>query len=666
MILVKHKSYNMKRLTFIVFFSILFVFSLKSNAEDFTQKEKAIIYTKSIQVLESYQNLINQIGNQSIDDARSSLEDLMELFINRKILIFNDLDPSHKLSEFYEAETYASNLILWYPDGMNVELLVDNAKVSTINQHDENIYSIDVMTNKNIDGNYLNKTINENTEEITFRIAFSFNNNKLENFKIAGIRNAKSTTKIDDAKTLKEVASEELSEEELEKAHASLRGVLNDYNNFLALLGDPEEFEEDKEFYKQSFTNLFKNPQVTIFNDLEEKPEKTFLNIEDYLKSYAELYPEGIKNIALNVDSAEFGSISKNDIGGYYSYVYADKFFSGNLRQKELYRNQNNLMFKVNFSKTGNTYSDFNIESIDQTSFEYYNASESGNEMPTLDINPVSRKGLSISADASFAITSITDETLTSFTLEQDFQEWSYEKDPGFSVGIGVNYFFTDNIGISSGIQLSNYSSKYSLSGQFQSEESQIIQNNTPFYKVIDAEYDSVLNLSYIGIPIMGSYRMGKPGKLGLYVDAGVIISFTASKSYEITGNYEYAGYFPDGLILGPFYTEDDNTIIRVDTYNEEPDKQAFIDAYGFYKKEDINESGDIEVKSTKLSMYTSFGVSLPLGFYSSLQFGPEILFGVSDISDSSPYIDIYGSEISRKQMKLQKYGFKISYVYKL
>ena len=146
---------------------ILFVVLLPGIlAIDFSDKEKSVIYTNAIKVLQEYQDIINQIGTEAvadIDKAKGSSERFLELFVNRQVLLFNDLDPSHKLSEFYEAETYISNIILWYPDGISIDLDLDNAYVGEIMQHEETVYSIDLLVTKSINGNYLNETMNTNT-----------------------------------------------------------------------------------------------------------------------------------------------------------------------------------------------------------------------------------------------------------------------------------------------------------------------------------------------------------------------------------------------------------------------------------------------------------------------------------------------------------------------
>ena len=110
---------------------------LPLNAADFSEKDSHIIYTKVLQLLNNYQDLINQIGEESIKtgETPSNLIDLFnDLFLNRKVYVYNDLDPSHQLSGFYEVETYSANLALWYKDGMQVKLDLQNARVGEIHE----------------------------------------------------------------------------------------------------------------------------------------------------------------------------------------------------------------------------------------------------------------------------------------------------------------------------------------------------------------------------------------------------------------------------------------------------------------------------------------------------------------------------------------------------
>jgi len=331
----------------------IFVLIPVSGAVEFSSKEKAVIYTNAIKLLGNYQSSINQMGESVVTDiekAKSGSESFLELFVNRQVLVFNDLDPSHKLSEFYEAETYSNNIVLWYPDGISINLDLENAKVSEILSHEENVYSIDILVKKSINGNYLNQTLNKNTEELTFRIAFNYENKSPGKFRIVGIRSAASNFVIDYSQTLKEVNIEEFNAEDLVKIQNEIRTILQDYRNFLALIGDPQEATDDKTFYKESFLKLFPETDTRVFNDIMPDAQTKLIPVTDYLASYITDYPTGIKNLSINIDSARFGKVMKAEDGSYYTYTDANKFFSGNYKGKDVFREMFPLIFKVSFT----------------------------------------------------------------------------------------------------------------------------------------------------------------------------------------------------------------------------------------------------------------------------------------------------------------------------
>ena len=238
-----------------VFLSILSVFLLSlqkpCDSTGFFCKKQHDHLFRMPEVLNDYQRLVNQLaesGRAGFEGSVGTSERLMELFINRKVLIYNDLDPQHQLSEYYELETYTSNMVLWYPDGIQISLDLKNAKTSEIRKHDEGLYSTDIMVLKKIQGNYLNKSVNTNTEELIFRIAFAEQNNNFKEFKIVGVRNSKSAGFMEDNKALYKLKSIELSANEKEKVLSDIKQVLNDYQRSLIMLGDPNETEEDKGF----------------------------------------------------------------------------------------------------------------------------------------------------------------------------------------------------------------------------------------------------------------------------------------------------------------------------------------------------------------------------------------------------------------------------------
>lgn len=624
------------------------------KAVEFSDKEKSIIYTNAVKVLEEYGNILNQIGESVVNDiekTRSGQESFLELFVNRQVLVFNDLDPAHKLSEFYEAETYSSSLILWYPDGISINLDLSNAKVSEIISHEENVYSLDILVNKTINGNYLNQTMNKNVEELTFRIAFSMEDKSPSRFRIVGIRNASSKTAINYSQALKEVNSEDFTPEDLLKVQTEIKTVLQDYTQMLALLGDPQEIAEDKVHYRETFLALFKEPSVRVYNDISPEPETNLISVSDYISGYTADYPSGVNNLAINVDSSKLGQVIKADDGSFYTYTDVNKFFSGSYRGKEAFRQMFPLTFRISFTASGKTYSDFKITGTDIAAADFYDAAQGAEELskPAIVIKPVTRKGFSVMVAGSFVQTSIDDKDIKTLSLDQNSHNWSVSPLYGFITSVGVSYFFTDNISAKSGIEFNKYSSTFNLSGKFQSSETYLDINAEPFYKVVEADYDSLVTINYITLPLLINYTSGKPGKIGYYGEGGFKFSIPQKASFHIEGDYIYSGYYP--------YLE---PVLQ----NLPPFEEL---GAGFKTRENINNTGNVKVNGFNISFYASAGVSLPIGYYSSITAGPEIILGISDIMpDKDAYTDIFGKSYSHQATKIRNIGFKVTFNYKL
>jgi hypothetical protein len=621
------------------------------KAVEFSDKEKAVIYTNAVKVLENYRTVINQMGEFVVNDiekAKSSSEGFLELFVNRQVLLFNDLDPSHKLSEFYEAETYASNVLLWYPDGLTISLDMANARVSEIITHDESVYSLDIMVKKTMDGNYLNQTMNKNTEELTFRIAFGAGNKAFGNFRIVGVRNAASNIAIDYSKALQEVNSVDFNDEDMAKIRAEIKNKLNDYANYLSLLGDPQEAADDKEFYKTSFTGLFTDNETKVYNDIAPDPETKLISVTDYLAGYQADYPNGIRNLSVTADSARIGNVMKNEDGSYYTYANAVKFFSGSYKGKEVYRENFPLIFKISFSVEGKTFTNFKFNSVDISSQNFYEAAAGTgiDKKPELVIRPVTRKGFGVMITGSLGKTAIKSQDLNSMTLSQNYHAWEAEPRIGINAGVSATYYFTDNISVRSGFEFNTFSNDYKLSGTFVDADNSYDINYEEYQQRVIADYDSVVKISFFTLPFIAAYTSGEPGKIGFYGEAGFKLSIPLKASTSESGSYSTSGIYSTGP--------------------SPRDSEEFGDL-GFYTREDINETDKIEMRGLNLSLYTSAGVNIPLGYYRSVFIGPEIMIGVTDIMKNvNNYRDIFGNTYNHQPTKIKSYGIRISFAYKL
>lgn len=635
----------------LIILALMLASAVYSQTEEFSEKEKAIIYTNTIKILNDYQSIINQMGTlvkTDVDKAKSNAETLLELFVNRQVLLYNDLDPSHKLSEFYEAETYASNVILWYPDGLSISLDIENAKVSKIMKHEATVFSIDLMVKKTMNGNYLKQTQNNNVEELTFRIAFGLENKTLTNFRIVGIRNAGSTSVIDFSKALKEVNSQNILEEDMAKIKVEIINRLSDYTNFLSLLGDPNELPADKEFYRTSLVKLFQNPDIKVYNDINPEPSTSLILINDYINTLTTDYPEGINSVKILTDSAKFGKVMKSDDGSFYTFVEAEKAFSGKFKGRDEFNKSFPLIFKISFREEGNTYTNFVINSIDITTVDFYQAAPGNTEepKPELAIKPVTRKGFFVSVSASVIQSQINSKDIIDIPIADSSYSWSVSHYYKILPSIGISYYFSDNFAISTGAEYSIYSTSLNLDGTFKSDSLLPDINGNSFNRIVEASCDSILTVKYISVPLSLNITTGKPGKFGIYLEAGGNISFPLKASFTNTGNYSTRGYYP----LNPAVT-----------------RELDWPELGYYTKTDFSESGTIPMKGYNLALHAAAGVSIPLGYYTSINVGPELYMGITDIhADQKKYIDVLGRTFRHQPTKIQYFGLKITFAYKL
>jgi hypothetical protein len=87
----------------------------------------------------------------------------------------------------------------------------------------------------------------------------------------------------------------------------------------------------------------------------------------------------------------------------------------------------------------------------------------------------------------------------------------------------------------------------------------------------------------------------------------------------------------------------------------------------GFYTREDINDTGEAKIKGFNLALYTSAGINIPLGYYSSITVGPEAIIGISDIlRDKKTYTDIFGKTYTHQPTKIRNFGLRVTLAYKL
>lgn len=610
---------------------------------DFTDKQKAIIYNEAIKALKNYQLYTNQLADQVVDlvELNKTSQKLIDLFVSRKAIVYNDLDPAHKLSDVYELETYVANLLLWYPDGMKISLDFDNLKAGNIISHGNDIYTVDIMTSKRIDGNYLNQQRNNLTEELLYRIAFFQKSNSFENYRIAGIRSNKTKTLADDSRLLAEVKSITFSEKDMQMIKEQTKFLLNDYINFLNLLTDPKESREDKTYYSISFMGLFKDSTQNVANDIEPDPQKRWVPLSDYKKNIVSSYPEGIRNLGLNIDSAQYGKVIPEGNEKYYINGYIDKFFSGKYMAKTVFRDNAKYDFKVSFERDENTFKNFKLTSIDKFGVNLYSqtATNATQELPSKPISTLKRSGLYVGFSVGGGIATLKDPNLT----DNKILSWSVKGKSTINLHAIATWYFHERLGVSMGLGYTKFSANANLSGDFRNTAYSTDLNNESYLKNVSAKYDSLLTVNCISIPITLIFHSNSnPEKWGIYAETGLVASFNLKSNFHTTGNFATSGYY-------------EQHAIQIITAPE----------FGFVSRTNIDSKGKSDVAGFNLSFKTSVGFTYPINYFTTVYVGPEIIWGLNNLSKASDYTDAFGNATSAKKVVSSKYGIKFGLSYK-
>ncbi len=615
-----------------------------SLAQGISEKQQAIIYNEAIKTLKSYEQYNNEIADNVVDleTTNKVSQKLIDLFVSRKAIIYNDLDPSHKLSEAYELETYVANMLLWYPDGMKFFIDYDNLKAGNIISHGNDIYTVDIMTAKRLNGNYLNKQNNTQTEEVLFRIAFFQKNKTFENYRIAGVRSSKAKTLADDSKLLAEVKSVTFSDKEMQLIKDQTKMLFSDYLNFLNLISDPKETDEDKAYYSISFKGLFKDSTLKVVNDIEPDPQQRWISIADYQKNLTQSYPEGIRNIGMNLDSAEYGKVIPEGNDKFYINGYIEKFFSGKYMSKTVFRDNSKYDFKVSFEKDENTFKNFKLASVDKFGVNLYSqTSNTTQELPKKSIAIIRREGLYFGVFMGGGLTSYNNDNLSSNPL----LGWSNQGKSAMNFEILATWYLAKRVGVNMGLSFNKYSANANLSGSFTNTNYTNDYNGEPHIKSISSNFDSLLVYQYISIPTtLIVHSNANPEKWGFYFEGGIVTSFKTKSSYQTSGNYSTSGYY-----------EQYPATVQILSDPE----------LGFVNRTNINGGGNLKTTPVHIAVKAAIGITYPLNYFTTLYFAPELTYGLSNVSDDKTITDDFGNITTAKKVGISKYGVKFGISYK-
>src|ERR1035437_5939999 len=173
-----------------------------------------------------------------------------------------------------------------------------------------------------------------------------------------------------------------------------------------------------------------------------------------------------------------------------------------------------------------------------------------------------------------------------------------------------IGYFFSDYIGISSGLSYVSYKTKLNLK-TFQKNFDAIDSENEPFnMSITGSDIQEIQTVNFLSIPVCIHFRLPFNQTFGLFLKAGINFSLPISNKYNSSGTFTYKGYYPK--------------------YNVWLDS---LPAYGFIKNKLVDSKGTLNINKICFNTLLSFGFDVNIT--NSIQFGLAANFNNALIKES-------------------------------
>ena len=403
----------------------------------------------------------------------------------------------------------------------------------------------------------------------------------------------------------------------------SVTSVLNEYQEYADLTADGNEITEE---YKTKLIDLFENEYYqTIFNPLTNKP--SYINIVQYIELLTENYPKGVE-VKLDMDSLKLQNFKLIGKEKYSVTVGCMQYAVGLNRKNILKRTDIKAYFEISYYYIDSTLSNYQIIGIKS---EKTILKEKSSKL---------MKGFQIGGNFT--------PSLSQFALNKNLDHYQRISTPSisYSFGLGINYFFTGNIGINTGFNYSVIKNKVTATynNETNNNLSRTDVDNDSYFLYVNSNITEIMNMTCFVLPIKFIYRFAYADKIAFYISPGININIFNKGTFIVTGTSNQTAYYPD--------------------YN------LFVDDAELYNfgVRDYNDSYDFTLQKLNFFFDLDIGLSIPFNQNSFFNIGLNLKTNITDLNYSeSAYRDDYVNIIGTpNRTALNSIGLKIAYYIKL
>ncbi len=123
-------------------------------------------------------------------------------------------------------------------------------------------------------------------------------------------------------------------------------------------------------------------------------------------------------------------------------------------------------------------------------------------------------------------------------------------KKNGVMGSLEIGYFFSDYIGLSSGISFVSYNGQVTLNSYQNKFNTTDSENEAYERQISGTNIKEVQNIGFLSVPIYLNIRLPLNKKMGLFLQTGVDVSVPLMKNYNSSGTFTYKGYYPAYNVL--------------------------------------------------------------------------------------------------------------------
>ncbi len=591
---------HMKKFTILLFLTIATFSAFSQEFKDWEIKRIHEDTKGVIDLYNTYSDIIGDISETREDREKFFIPQLVELFVSKKAMVYNDLDPDKKAGEKLPIERYAANIILWYPNGLATEVSLKNIEFGDIQQMDEENYFINVNAIKYISGFYLGQKLNRVTSLLEYRIGFQKKDRVYTNYKIAGINFIKTVRPMPEPAG--EINGKPIVTQGDRKVLYAIPPIPEADTVFWSL---PTGFEGE------SFTN-------EILVDITKEARSGIIKVRG--KNPSGFGEESVFQVIVNELPDGAGEITGEPIvmAGQQGLVY---------KVPEI-KNADEYVWNLPFGVSGRSKTNrikINIgESATAGQIRVYGKNRFGRgETSFFQLKIIEKpRPLSVCLYATPSQTSLKIPSFTS-TEHQEYSKPAVNPENVVNYGLKIGYMFNAKhdlkIGIGTGIELSAFKSGLSMESYIDSIHGLTDKNNDTYEKRTTGNgIQENVELSYMSIPVCLKIVYSFSKNFHTFVDGGINFSILSSASFSANGTTSYRGFYPDYNVV---------------LYG--------IEDYGFIDDNTIEISnGKLEVASQNMIAFVQAGIEYSISNQFGVFAGINYENGISDIS--TPPVEQY------------------------